>query len=162
MNSPVSHAKRRFLLVSSKRQISNDTGDVGAATNNSRPRFTLTILRCHYTILIPNPTKIFLGRYMAALNASADNIFCSFTYMDFVVYILLKIFSSVWLSHLDVIYAEGNLTNFHLGEFRKIRYYVASIFSHAYIFTDSTTLIWIRLYFSLTSPSLFCCLQNSH
>ena len=93
MNSPVSHAQQGFLLVSSKGQIPNDTGDVGTAANDSRSCFTLTIPGCHYTILVPNPAKIFLGRYMTALNAGANNIFCCFTNMDFVVSILLKVFS---------------------------------------------------------------------
>ena len=128
MNSPVSHAQHGFLLVSSKGQIPNDTGDVGTAANDSRSCFTLTIPGCHHTILVPNPAKIFLGRYMAALNAGANNIFCCFTNMDFVVSILLKVFSSVRLSHLNLIYAEGNLTNFLLGESRKIRDYVTRTF----------------------------------
>ena len=130
MNSPVSHAQHGFLLVSSKGQIPNDTGDVGTAANDSRSCFTLTIPGCHHTILVPNPAKIFLGRYMAALNAGANNIFCCFTNMDFVVSILLKVFSSVWLSYMPrVIWRISSSVS--LGKSGTTS--LASIFSHAYV-----------------------------
>ena len=96
-----------LIDYTSKRQIPNDNGDVGIADNNSWFLFTLTITGCHYTILVPNRAKIFLCRYMAALNADANKSFCSFTNMHFVVSILLKMFNSVWLSHLDLISASG-------------------------------------------------------
>ena len=99
-----------------------------------QPCFTFTIPGCHYTNLIPNPTKIFLGRYIAALNAGAANIFCSFTNMDFVISILLKMFSSVDLTILTwymprVIWQISSSQS--LGQSGTTS--LASILSHAYV-----------------------------